>query len=113
VCKRRALLEQCTYLLLQFHLAYRSDLILFLEDGQLKEKGRHHDLMKIDGKYKEMYLMTTNVSGKEIACQTVAEGEEHTEVVKSANAEKEEVVKPKGVNTEEVVEDKAGEDEGF
>lgn len=95
----------------QFHLAYRSDLILFLQDGQLKEKGRHHDLMKIDGKYKEMYLKTTNVSGKEIACQTVAEGEEHTEVMKSTNAENGEAVKPKGTDTEEVEKKDANDDE--
>lgn len=36
--------------------------------------------MKMDGKYKEMYLKTTNVSGKEVACQTVAPGEEHIPV---------------------------------
>lgn len=36
--------------------------------------------MKMDGKYKEMYLKTTNVSGNEVACQTVAPGEEHIPV---------------------------------
>lgn len=34
--------------------------------------------MKLNGKYKEMYLKTTNISGKEVACQTGDEGEEDT-----------------------------------
>lgn len=68
----------------KFHLAHRSDLILFLQDGQLKEKGAHHELMKLDGKYKEMYLKTTNTSGKEVGCQTVSEGQEHEENPASA-----------------------------
>lgn len=46
--------------------------------------------MKLDGKYKEMYLKTTNSIGKEVACQTVKEGEEHVEVPVSDAIEREE-----------------------
>ena len=32
-----------------------ADLILFLEDGQVVERGRHQDLLRLGGRYKELY----------------------------------------------------------
>lgn len=72
-----------------------------MQDGQLKEKGAHHELMNLNGKYKEMYLKTTNTSGKEIACQTVPEGKEHEEVELNKTVEEKKDTKSTDENKEE------------
>jgi hypothetical protein len=66
-----------------------------MEEGQVKEQGSHHDLMKLDGKYREMYLKTTNTSGKSVACQTGEEAEQSSDTAKVG----EEGVKEKELET--------------
>ena len=36
------------------------DRIVFIEDGQILEEGNHYDLMKLEGKYRDMYDMQSH-----------------------------------------------------
>jgi ATP-binding cassette, subfamily B, bacterial len=39
------------------HLAARADLILYIEDGQVREQGTHAELGKLNGRYAALYRM--------------------------------------------------------
>ena len=39
----------------------RADLILVIEDGQIVERGRHEDLIAIDGRYHKLYTVQARI----------------------------------------------------
>ncbi|GAB4245560.1 MAG: ABC transporter ATP-binding protein [Stanieria sp.] len=43
------------------HLATRADLIIYLEGGQIKERGSHPELMKCKGRYAALYQMQSAI----------------------------------------------------
>jgi ATP-binding cassette subfamily B protein len=44
-------------------LAARADLILYLDDGRLRERGTHGELLHADGRYAALYRVQTASAG--------------------------------------------------
>jgi subfamily B ATP-binding cassette protein MsbA len=39
----------------------RADLILVIEDGKIVERGHHNELIKIDGRYHQLYTLQARI----------------------------------------------------
>lgn len=65
----RKLTRNRTVILITHRLASvrNADRILFLEQGSLIEQGRHDELMRLDGKYAELYRLQSRLHGLEEA----------------------------------------------
>jgi subfamily B ATP-binding cassette protein MsbA len=57
------LLENRTTVVIAHRLStiQRADLILVIEDGEIVERGRHEELIAIDGRYHELYTVQARI----------------------------------------------------
>ena len=57
----------------RFHLACKSDMIIFMRAGDIIETGTHAELMAREGEYMKMYACTVNTAGISVGTQTEEE----------------------------------------